>query len=156
MQAGAGRRTTRDRRTGPHPRQAIHWGVAGSNPLCGFERGGKRRKVEMEEVRRLWALAGERMRVAINRAVSTGQRRGDLLTLKPDHLTDDGIAFRQSNTGAGVPIATKRHHLQGLTRSLRAIATAARRRRTRLVCLSGVRIFAARNGTGRAAVLSEF
>ena len=50
------------------------------------------------------ALAGERIAVAIDLAVSTGQRRGDLLSLKHDQLTDEGIVFQQSKTGAGVLI----------------------------------------------------
>jgi integrase len=50
------------------------------------------------------ALAGERIAVAIDLAVSTGQRRGDLLSLKRDQLTDEGIVFKQSKTGAGVLI----------------------------------------------------
>jgi integrase len=36
--------------------------------------------------------------------VSTGQLRGDLLSLKRDQLTDAGIVFKQSKTGAGVLI----------------------------------------------------
>src|SRR4029077_15924006 len=37
-------------------------------------------------------------------AVSTGQRRGDFLTLKRSQLTDEGIVFRQPKTGAGALI----------------------------------------------------
>jgi integrase len=88
--------------------KAVRWGAASSNPVRGIEygeRGGKRRKVELAEVHKLRELAGERMRVAIDLAVSTGQRRGDLLTLKRDQLTDEGIVFQQSKTGAGVLIA---------------------------------------------------
>jgi integrase len=88
--------------------KAIRWGIASSNPVRGLdygERGGKRRKVELAEVQRLCELASERMRVAIDLAVSTGQRRGDLLSLKRDQLTDDGIVFQQSKTGSGVLIA---------------------------------------------------
>ena len=87
--------------------KAIRWGIASGNPVRGLdygERGGKRRKVELEEVHRLRELAGERMRVAIDLAVSTGQRHGDLLALKRDQITDDGIVFQQSKTGAGVLI----------------------------------------------------
>jgi integrase len=36
--------------------------------------------------------------------VSTGQRRGDLLKLRREQLTDAGIVFQQSKTGAGVLI----------------------------------------------------
>ena len=67
-------------------------------------RAGKRRKVELEEVGRLRKIAGERMRLAIDLAVSTGQRRGDLLALTRAQLRDDGIVFSQSKTGAGVMI----------------------------------------------------
>jgi integrase len=91
--------------------KAIRWGIASGNPVRGLdygERGGKRRKVELEEVHRLRELAGERMRVAIDLAVSTGQRRGDLLALKRDQITDDGIVFQQSKTGAGVLIEWSR------------------------------------------------
>ena len=55
----------------------------------------------MDQVSAVRALASERIRVAIDLAVSTGQRRGDLLALKRDQLTDEGIVFRQSETGAG-------------------------------------------------------
>jgi integrase len=68
------------------------------------ERSAKRAQVPIEQVEALKAVAGERLRVAIDLAVSTGQRRGDLLTLRRDQLTDDGIVFKQSKTGAGVLI----------------------------------------------------
>ena len=87
--------------------KAIRWGIASSNPVRGLdygERGAKRRKVELSEVHRLRELASERMRLAIDLAVSTGQRRGDLLSLTRDQLTETGIVFRQSKTGAGVLI----------------------------------------------------
>jgi integrase len=87
--------------------RAIRWGIATGNPVRGLnygKRGEKRRKVELEEVYRLRELASERMRVAIDLAVSTGQRRGDLLALKREQLTDEGIVFQQSKTGAGVLI----------------------------------------------------
>jgi integrase len=88
--------------------KAIRWGVASRNPVRGIdygERAGKRRKVELEEVNQLRGIAGERMRLAIDLAVSTGQRRGDLLTLTRGQLHEDGIVFRQSKTGTGVLIA---------------------------------------------------
>jgi len=37
-------------------------------------------------------------------ALLTGQRRGDLLSLTRTQLNDEGIAFKQSKTGAGVLI----------------------------------------------------
>jgi integrase len=58
----------------------------------------------MEQVELVRAMASERVKVAIDLAVSTGQRRGDLLSLTRSQLTDDGILFRQSKTGAEVLI----------------------------------------------------
>ena len=63
------------------------------------ERSAKRAQVPIEQVEAVKALAGERIAVAIDLAVSTGQQRGDLLSLKRDQLTDAGIVFRQSKTG---------------------------------------------------------
>lgn len=87
--------------------KAIRWGVATRNAARGLDfgpRAEKRRQVTMAEVMALRELASERMRVAIDLAVWTGQRRGDLLALRRDQLTDDGIVFRQGKTGAQVLI----------------------------------------------------
>jgi integrase len=87
--------------------KAIRWGLASTNPVRGLdfgERAGKRARVPMEQVELVRAVASERLKVAIDLAVSTGQRRGDLLTLQRSQLTDDGILFRQSKTGAEVLI----------------------------------------------------
>lgn len=87
--------------------KAIRWGTASVNPVRGLdfgERAGKRAQVTMDQVSAVRALAPERIRVAIDLSVSTGQRRGDLLTLRRDQLTDEGVVFRQSKTGAGVLI----------------------------------------------------
>jgi integrase len=87
--------------------KAVRWGVASINPVRGLdfgERSGRRAQVPLEQVDALKALAGERLAVAIDLAVSTGQRRGDLLTLRREQLTEEGIVFQQSKTGAGVLI----------------------------------------------------
>ena len=81
--------------------KAIRWGVASVNPVRGIEygpRSPKRRQVGLEEVAAVRALASDRVQVAIDLAVSTGQRRGDLLTLRRSQLTDAGIFFKQSKT----------------------------------------------------------
>jgi integrase len=87
--------------------KAIRWGVATNNPVRGMdfgERSAKRAQVSIEQVEALKAISGERLSVAIDLAVSTGQRRGDLLALRRDQLTHEGIVFKQSKTGAGVLI----------------------------------------------------
>jgi integrase len=77
--------------------KAIRWGVASTNPVRGLdfgERASKRAQVTMDQVEAVRALAPDRIRVAIDLAVSTGQRRGDLLSLKREQLTDEGISAR--------------------------------------------------------------
>lgn len=81
--------------------KAIRWGAASSNPVRGMdfgERSAKRKQVPLEQVEALKTLAGERLAVAIDLAVSTGQRRGDLLSLRREQLTDEGIIFEPSKT----------------------------------------------------------
>ena len=83
-------------------RKAIRWGVASSNPVRGLDlgpRSAKRSQVLLAEVEKVRALADERMRVAIDLAVCMGPRRGDLLSLRRENLTDEGIMFTQSKTG---------------------------------------------------------
>ena len=83
-------------------RNAIRWGVARSNPVRGHDfgpRSGKRPQVPMAEVEKVRALATERMRVAIDLAVCMGPRRGDLLSLRRQNCTDEGIQFTQGKTG---------------------------------------------------------
>jgi integrase len=69
--------------------KAIRWGLATLNPVRGLdfgERAGKRAQVPLGQVEAVRALASERIRVAIDLAVSTGQRRGGLLTLQVRNL----------------------------------------------------------------------
>jgi hypothetical protein len=47
-------------------------------------------------------LLPEELCAALDLAVSTGQRRGDRVALRRDQLSDEGIVFERSNTGAGV------------------------------------------------------
>lgn len=87
--------------------KAIRWGVCSVNPVRGMELGGrsaKRPRVTMDQVNAARALAPERIRIAIDLAVITGQRRADLLSLTRAQLTDDGILFRRSKTETEVTI----------------------------------------------------
>jgi integrase len=85
--------------------KAIRWGAATVNPVRTLERTPKAKRTryvtdaEYDAVR---ALANERMQIAMDLALLTGQRRGDLLALTRAKLTDEGIVFNQSKTGAGV------------------------------------------------------
>lgn len=72
--------------------KAIRWGAATVNPVRTLERApkGKRtRYVTDAEYDAVHALANERMRIAMDLALLTGQRRGDLLTLTRAKLTDE-------------------------------------------------------------------
>jgi integrase len=94
---------------GPDDPRALDPGAATAVLLAGghddwTKRPGKRAQVTKDQVDAVRALASERIRVAIDLAVSTRQRRGDLLTVRREHLTDEGIVFRQSKTRAGVLI----------------------------------------------------
>lgn len=87
--------------------KAIRWGAAVSNPAKGLEHGkrsAKRAQVTLAQVESAKKFANDRMRPAIDLAVNIGQRKGDLLKLKREHLTDEGIYIEQGKSGARVLI----------------------------------------------------
>ena len=78
-------------------------------PLGGhfYSAGDKSRReryVEDSEYQAIYALASPMMQVAMDLAVLTGLRRGDLLELTRDNLTDEGILVRTSKTGKALLI----------------------------------------------------
>ena len=87
--------------------KAVRWGAATTNVVRTLERQTKTRRnryVTDDEVAAVCKLASPRMRVAIQLARLIGQRRGDLLGIRREHITKDGILIRQGKTGAGVLI----------------------------------------------------
>lgn len=87
--------------------KAIRWGIAVSNPVRSMEKAERtnhKRYVTDEEFEAVKKHATERMRVAMDLALLTGLRRGDLLSLTRANLTDEGIEVRTSKTGAGLLI----------------------------------------------------
>lgn len=87
--------------------KSIRWGAGVANVVRTLERAPKvtrRRYVTDDEFAACRALANPRMQVAMDLARNIGQRRGDLLKLKHEDCTDDGIIVRQGKTGAGVII----------------------------------------------------
>lgn len=85
--------------------KGIRWGAGIANVVRTLERMPKvtrKRYVADDEFAACRALANERMALAMDLARNIGQRRGDLLRLKRDHVTPDGIVIRQGKTGAGV------------------------------------------------------
>jgi hypothetical protein len=86
---------------------SIRWGAGVANvvrTLGKFEKATRDRYVTDEEFAACKALANPRMQIAMELARNIGQRRGDLLKLKHEDCTDDGIVIRQGKTGAGVLI----------------------------------------------------
>ena len=87
--------------------KAIRWGKASANPARGLDlgpRSPKRAQVTMAQVEAVKRLANARLRPAIDLAVIIGQRRGDLLKVRREHLTDEGIYVEQGKGGTRVLI----------------------------------------------------
>lgn len=79
--------------------KAIRWGVATSNPVRGLEKMERKEPSApptMVEVEAIMALANPRMRLAIRFAACLGPRRGDMLKITRDNLTDEGVQFWNS------------------------------------------------------------
>jgi len=78
------------------------WYVAEKNPCRDVERNESRRRtryVTDEEYAAVYSLAKPRVRCAMELALLTGQRQGDLLALPWSNVTDEGILFKQGKTG---------------------------------------------------------
>jgi integrase len=78
------------------------WYVADRNPCRDVKRpkGSKRnRYVTDAEYQAVYALASPRVKVAMDLALLTGQRQGDLLELKWEQVTPEGVLFTQGKTG---------------------------------------------------------
>jgi integrase len=87
--------------------KSIRWGVSTLNAVRGLDfgpRSPKRQQVTMEQVRAVQAMATPRMRLVIEFAILTGQRRADLLACRQADCSNDGILFRQGKTRAQVLI----------------------------------------------------
>lgn len=85
--------------------KAIRWGVATVNPVRAMEKepkGRRDRYVTDEEFATVYALATERVQIAMDLALLTGLRRGDLLALEWSQVTKAGIEVRTSKTGAAL------------------------------------------------------
>lgn len=86
-------------------KKAIRWGAGTQNPAIGIEknkRPPRDRYVSDEEFEAVRELAIPSVRVAMDIARLTGLRRGDILALTRDNLTDDGLLVMTSKTGAGL------------------------------------------------------
>lgn len=86
--------------------KAIRWGLAAGNPVRRLEKAPARaragRYVTDAEFDAVRAGASDRLRVALDLALLTGLRRGDLLALTRDSITPTGLTVGTQKTGEAV------------------------------------------------------
>lgn len=81
------------------------WYVAERNPCIGVERNETHRRTRYitdEEFWAVWQSANPRVRLAMELALLTGQRQGDILSLEFKNVTDEGILFHPAKTAKKV------------------------------------------------------
>jgi len=85
---------------------AIRWGLADANPVreVQVERRPRQRARYLtdDEYRAAWERAPEVLRIAMDLAVLTGLRRGDILRLRWQDVTEEGLRVQTGKTGAVV------------------------------------------------------
>lgn len=84
------------------------WYVAERNPCLQVKRNRREKRtryVKDEEFAAMYAVVPAAMQIAMDLALLTGQRQGDLLGLKWDNVTEAGIYFRQGKTGKQLMVA---------------------------------------------------
>lgn len=82
---------------------AMRWGIVNSNPCIGVAKHkeiGRDRYIKDSEFDAVKVIAGEFIAVAMDFAYITALRKGDILRLRLDQITDEGIWIRQSKTGS--------------------------------------------------------
>lgn len=101
-----------------------YWYVAEQNPCIGVRRHKARKRdryVTQGEYDAVYALASTRMRIAMDLALLTGQRQGDILRLRWDSVSKDGIVFRQQKTGKGLDVGLSPSVQDALDRAKRLL-----------------------------------
>lgn len=81
---------------------AVEWEVMEHNPcrdVRKFRLKPRGHYIEDEDYRQMYKAAGKRLRVLMDLALLTGQREGDLLALRWQNVTDEGLKFAQGKTG---------------------------------------------------------
>lgn len=78
------------------------WYVADRNPCNSVERNDQKKRTRYitdAEYKAVYAYMPPKMQIAMELALLTGQRQGDLLSLSWAQVTEEGILFTQSKTG---------------------------------------------------------
>jgi integrase len=97
------------------------WYEADRNPCSSVERNPSKardRNVTDAEFAAVYKLANPRLQVAMDLALLTGQRQGDLLAMKWSQVTPEGVTLRQGKTGKRLMI--------GMSPTLQAVLERAR------------------------------
>lgn len=98
------------------------WWAAERNPCLGVLRNPSKKRTRYitdDEFLMIYREAPERVRIIIDLAFVTGQRQGDILALRWDQVTPDGIRLQEGKTGKKLLI--------GLSPTLEAILARAKR-----------------------------
>lgn len=85
----------------------VEWQLCDSNPCVGIRpyRELKRaRLLSADEWQAIHDHAGPRLRVIMRMALLTGQRIGDVLSIRRNQLGEDGIRFAQQKTGKSLTV----------------------------------------------------
>ena len=81
---------------------AMRWGQIDRNPCVGVAKHpekGRDRYISDQEFANVKAIASELFVIIMDFAYITAMRKGDILKLRLDQITDDGIWIKQSKTG---------------------------------------------------------
>lgn len=81
---------------------AMRWGQIDRNPCLGVAKHpekGRDRYISDQEFEGVKKLASELIEIVMEFAYITAMRRGDILKLRLDQITDEGIWIKQSKTG---------------------------------------------------------
>ena len=87
--------------------KAIRWGAAKENPVQFVEKPRSKprdRYVTDDEFLAVYNLASPRIQITMDLALLTGLRRGDILSLTRDQLTEEGIFVQIGKTGKAIII----------------------------------------------------
>lgn len=82
---------------------AMRWGLIDRNPCLGVAKHpekGRDRYISDNEFESVKNLASELISIVMDFAYITAMRKGDILKLKLDQITDEGIWIKQSKTGS--------------------------------------------------------